>query len=376
MAEEFSHPTPNTPQTSEELSQVAGTTSAPVSTAGDSGSSTDTTVVHENPSPVTPVAGEDAGVTGEPGLDYFAEKAKLIKQQANTPTQPEAPQEQVVEQVIEQPTAPAPVERLPAIKIRPADESSLQALSAFKEYQHNGGSMGLIEWAAQQAPPAAPAAPTPTPTPETAVQPEVHEAPVEALTPAQIRQEIERVGQELLEATAGFDLAAMGELQQKQTRLMLELPDAMQREIQQQSVQQTQQQAAQTAFERGVQEYSAQAHSLFGDAVFDPNSPLTQKAGQILAQMELEGDPVAYNPAASLVIYTKAAQALGIQPGGYAPPTIVTQPASPVPHAAPSSIIAGGDGRTNSASRSAMPAVTPSNYHEHKAAFLKTRTVA
>jgi hypothetical protein len=383
MAEDNSHPT-NSLETLEDISHVVeGNTSAPVNTAGDSGSPTDTTAP-PNPTPVTPVAGEDAGVTGEPGFDYFAEKAKLLEQQqANPPPSAPAPAPQE-QQVIETPPAP-PEERLPAIKIRPADESSLQALSAFKEYQINGGNLNLIEWAAAQSAPAPgtpPAAPTSAPAPATEEHVEpvpLNEAPPEVLTPAQIRQEITRVGQELTEATRAFELDTMAQLQQRQTELMLALPEAMQREMQQQSAQQIQQQEAQTAFEREVAEYSQQAHQLYGDAVFDPNSALTQKAGEILGQMELKGDPIAFNPAASLIVYTAAAKALGIAPGVgvYTPPAPpVTQPVSPVPPVAPSSIIAGGDGRTQTASRAAMPAVTPQNYHEHKAAYLKTRGAA
>jgi hypothetical protein len=263
--------------------------------------------------------------------------------------------------------------RHPAIRIRPTDEGSRDALFAFKEYQNSGGKASLIDWAAAQRQPELHLEPV-VPAVEL-VQPGIDTGapltPVESLTPAEIRTQIEKIGVDLQAATEGFELAEMGRLQNEQTKLMLALPDAMQREMQQQAVQQVQQQEAQSAFEQEVNQYAAQAASLFGNAVYEPDSALTKRAGELLAEMELAGDPVAYTPSATLVIYAKAAAEMGIQPGSAPASQVVTRTVSPVPPVAPLSIIAGGDGRTQSASRSAMPAVTPETYEEHKAALLK-----
>lgn len=380
MAEEFSHPTNPPAHSAEDISLQNGTTSAPVQMAGDSGNPAALTSV-PNPSPDTSAAGKGSGGTGETIFDYEASKAALLADMdkpappvtvvPETPATPAAP---VV------PAAPGPetVEgessRHPAIKIRPTDEGSMQALLAYKEYQKSGGTNSLIDWAAAQRQPELPLGPV-VPAVEVVVETGTPltpgDKPVESLTPAEIRARIEQIGADLQVATEGFELGEMGRLQNLQTKLMLALPEAMQREMQQQSAQQTQQQELLSAFEVEVNKFASQAASLFGQDVYEPDSPLTKRANEVLAQMELAGDPVAFTPSATLVIYAQAAADLGIQPGSAQAPPVVNQTVSPVPPVAPFSILAGGDGRTHTASRSAMPEVTPENYEAHKAALLK-----
>jgi hypothetical protein len=364
MAEDASQ-TITTPQALEDSSQVAGNMTVP----GDPGNigNPDATVT-PSPSPVsTPAASEDSGGTGEPGLDYHAAKAQYLQSRQNP-----APAPAPVTEVTPPPQEPPAGDKLPAIKIRVTDPESLGSLHAFKEYRANGGTANLIEWAASQVTPA-PTTQEPGTTATSVAAPEVQEAPV-PMSSVALRSELTQVGKDLAQAMRDFDLEAMGRLQERQNELMLQLPEAMQNEAVAQVEAFQQQQNAVTEFDQKVAEYSDNARRLFGDAVIDPNSPLTQRASEILKAYELDGNPLANTPEAVLVIYTQAAADLGIQPAATAP-TVLPRPVSPVPPVAPPSIIAGGDGRTqNPANRAALEPVTPDNYELHKQRLLQRRS--
>ena len=351
MAEETSQPNPAL--NAEDPSQLPSTTTAPVHT-GDSGfPAANTPSTTTPPTVIAPVAGSaDTGGAGEEDFDYEAAKSAYLNRSSEDPGEPEAP--------IEPPPA---VAKLPAIRVRPYDPETANELSAFKAYKDSGGDLSLSGWARSVAFAAN--------EDQEAIGDDTSAAAPQ--TVAGIRSRMEAINLELVEAGESFALDRIAALQAESNRLALGIVDAMRAEEGQAIAQHEARSAAQIAFEAEVDGYAADAASLYGDAVFDGASALSVRASEILTEMQAAGDPTVNLPVATMVIYTRAARELGVAPASThnQPARSVFQTSSPVPPVAPPSILAGGDTRSSTATRSAIADVNHDNYDQVKAEYMK-----
>jgi len=363
-------------QTPADVSQVAGTTTASVSTAEDSGNPAANPT--STPPSVTPAADGTGAGTGESVVEEDYE-TRLQKWKEARQAPPSAPATPPVE--TPPPAAQTPPEaekpRLPAIKVRPQSRETFDALDEFKRYQEGGGKLDLKSWAVSTAPAPPPQAQTPAPTQVEPVQ-VTHEpeTPVQPLTSVQIQARLDELAAEAKEASQAWAMDRLGEITAESAKLAAEMARALHREEREQEAATVAQEQQMSAFDAEVNGYTAQLLEDYGQDVQDGNSALSRKAAEILHNMEVAGRPEASLPVGTLIIYQQAAAELGIpRRVAGAPPrpaqTPQTHTLSPVPVTAPSSIIAGGDGRTQTATRSALPKVTSANVEELTRQYLE-----
>lgn len=143
--------------------------------------------------------------------------------------------------------------------------------------------------------------------------------------------------------------------------------------------------STQETFNQEFNDYLAQAEALY-PAAKDPESPLSQRAAAIQAQLGRDGSPLYSLPESALIVFQRAAKELGVQPTPQAPSP--APPASPPPQAAtpapqPSSrprnpgavLIAGGNARTQQpgpAPEVDFSKMTRKQYDAHLEKYLQT----